>query len=501
MSKGIYFLEQNRTIVSDMEGYFFIKNEYNLAGTSNSISKGVPEILSNPSIQVIVISESLIDGNCMTALAKLSNSQAMKIVTLNTPNEMLQNDIRKTGAKIIIKPYGFTDLDKVIKSNMQAAPQPKPAPVPQSQPQSKPVEPKRPMSDNPFITQGAKYTNESQEDVKDRLRKVRVTPTEETRDRLLPQQVLAVHNQKGGVGKTTTTKELAIAIRRFGIKKNGVIKQPEVCIVDCDLDACGDITHMMNLPARKNIGLWNTDLKLEQRRIEEKTGKVEPLTNIRFSEQTIKGNYLVRHESGVWVLPAPTIKMESTKIHRDAIQSIIQNLRACDFDIILLDTGPNILEYSVAALLEADKILAVSTCEISSVNRLDGIIKDLLNFSDFGRDLNKIKLIINMYDNKGNISPKEVATVLNVELVGVIPRFDEMPNINNEAYSSFDNKIAKDKKANQIYSDSINKIARKVTGIDAIQNRQVRVNQLPNPALNPNQQPPKKSFWQKLFGK
>lgn len=522
MSKGIYFLEQNSGIVSDFEGYFFLKNEYALVGSSNSINRGVTEILSNPSVQIIVISENLIDGNCITALSKLTTSQAMKIVTLNAPNEMLQNDLRKYGVKIIIKPYGFAELDRAIKSGI-ASPNTQAQVPPQTQSQPRPQVQinerlQEPVVDNPFIIQGAKYANESPDDIKERFRRIRAeAPVEERKERLIPQQVFAIHNQKGGVGKTTTTKELAIAIRRFGIKKNGVIKQPEVCIVDCDLDACGDITHMMNLPARKNIAVWHNDLKVEQTRIEAKTGKKEPLSSIRFTEQQIKQSYLVRHESGVWVLPAPTVRIESTKIYSDAIKAIIQNLRACNFDVILIDTGPNILAYSIAALLEADKILAVSTCEISSVNRLDSLIKDLLAYKEFERRLDKFKLIINMFDNRGNILPKEVAEVLNIELVGVIPKFDEMSNINNEAYSSFDNKIAKDKRANDIYSDSINKIARKITGIDSMQSQQFRTNQIPNqvpmqnynpnpvqnynPNFNPNQQPTKKGFWARLFGR
>ena len=38
MPKGIYFLEQNKSIVSDMEGYFFLKGEYKLVGSSNSLN-------------------------------------------------------------------------------------------------------------------------------------------------------------------------------------------------------------------------------------------------------------------------------------------------------------------------------------------------------------------------------------------------------------------------------------------------------------------------------
>lgn len=488
MAKGVYFIEPNQNIISDFEGYFMLNPSLTLIGNSGLLSQALTEICSNPAVDIIIIAESMIDGDCVTALKQLSTHSATKIVTINAANEMLQQQIRSLGGIVLMKPYTYSDLDTVLSRDVTTS-----ASVPEESILNNPISeaPQTPI-DNPYIEMAIpKDVKNKPDDIKEKLRQVRRAHPMAQSEHLLPQQVIAIHNQKGGVGKTTLAKELAVAIHRFGIVKNGQTHQPKVCLCDFDLDA-SDVISVLNLPPKPNISDWYNALTIESQRIGVIKGTPEPVENIRFTEKQIMENFLIRHETGIYVLAAPESKKESTEIHKEDIRAIINNLRACSFDIIILDTGPNILDYTLTSLIEADTILAVSTCEFVSAKRLNSIIQDIVKIP--GCNPSKIKLVVNMYDRMCNIAPQELVDVLNLELMGVIPKFDEMGNINNEAYSVFYNKVAKDKKANLAYAEAINRLARKVTHVDEMSSS-VR-----SADMQQSETKKKRGFWHRLFG-
>lgn len=532
---GVYFIEPNQSIVSDFEGYFLLNsNRVKFCGSSGIFSEAYQVIQKDPSINVIIIAQELTDMNCIKALQQLSGHSALKIVCINKGDELLQKQINDYGAKVLIKPYNFTDLNNVIfahnpvpqprqetinSSPQQPQPQPQNQPQPQSAPQQQPsqnifnpaynsnsfqnsqgyqnqgpqqsqYQPQNPfdtgINDNPFANINS--VNKSSNDIKEQLRQVRrEKPNSVKNNSFLQQQVIAIHNQKGGVGKTTLAKELAIAMRRMNIVKNGQSYQPKVCLCDFDLGA-SDIISVLNLPSKPNISTFYNDLHMEAKRIGAVKGQEEPIENIRFNPQQILNNYLILHESGIYVLAAPENKRDSIDIHSEDISAIIDNLKACGFDYIILDTGPNILGYTLMALLKADTVLAVTTCEITSVSRLNSIIQEIVNVSGFNP--NKLKLVVNMYDGTSDITPEEIVELLHIELVGTIPKYNEIGNINNEGYSAFYNKVSRDKKANMVYAETINRLAKRITNLD----------RRGTPSSNKGETNKKRSFWKSLFG-
>ena len=80
MLKGIYFLETNSGILSDMEGCFTINDAFLYKGGCGVIREAVKQLNQMDSVDFIVISERLIDGDCEEALRQLENIQAQKIV-------------------------------------------------------------------------------------------------------------------------------------------------------------------------------------------------------------------------------------------------------------------------------------------------------------------------------------------------------------------------------------------------------------------------------------
>lgn len=519
MIHNVFFIDNNKDAVSDFESLCFINPEINVVGGTGLISDGVNQIKTNPSINVVVISQNIIDGDCITALKALQSLSCKKIVIINEPNEIMQSNIENLGGICTLYPFDYNALENILQSgNNNAAYAQQPSfqqfspnnreninSIPFNYDNTQNQEYNNPsaqnynpysnnkhndiddieLRDNPFVNMAINNMEQTAPDVKEKLRMIRREKPAESNGRIFAQKVIALHNQKGGVGKSTLAKELAVAIRRFIVVKDGIQRQPNVCLCDFDLDA-NDLIAMLNLPEHPNIGDWYNDLHIESKRTAAAKGLIEePISNIVFTEKDIKSKYLQKHESGIYVLAAPESKRISTEIHREDIKAIINNLKMCDFDVIIIDTGPNILDYTITSLIEADTILAVSTCELISARRLDSIIRDLAQTP--GCPLSKIKLVINKYDQMSNIEPSEITDVLRLELYGIIPYFSEICNIHNEGYSAFYNKVAKNRQANTIFLESINALAKKLIGIDQI-------------AAQVSSTTQNKSFWSKLFG-
>ena len=104
-----------------------------------------------------------------------------------------------------------------------------------------------------------------------------------------------------------------------------------------------------------------------------------------------------KHDSGLYILTAPENKTDGLQVSREVIIAVLENLRLCDFDIVIVDTGSNIFDYTIAAILKATVILALSTCDVVSAKRIDGVLEDILLGID-GFDKSKMKLVINKYD-------------------------------------------------------------------------------------------------------
>ena len=210
MLKGIYFLETNSGILSDMEGCFTINDAFLYKGGCGVIREAVKQLNQMDSVDFIVISERLIDGDCEEALRQLENIQAQKIVATSTKDEILKMKLAKK-ARLLPFPYTYDELDELLKKicgsstygegeieqiaessvarsvdNPFSAGREEPAPEPVPEP------PQRPS-------------------FQERLKNVQFHQTSQREDRLFSQKTVVVCNQKGGVGKSTITKELAIA--------------------------------------------------------------------------------------------------------------------------------------------------------------------------------------------------------------------------------------------------------------------------------------------------
>ena len=456
MLKGIYFLETNSSMLSDMEGCFTINDAFVYRGGCGVIREAVKQLEQMKDISFVVISDRLIDGNCEEALSQLSHLSAQMIVATSTKDELTRTRIAKK-AKLLPYPYSYDELDALLKKICGS-----------SSYEDGEIEEIANSHiardvDNPFSA-GQKKEEPVQEPVavrkpsfQDRLKDVQLTKTSQRTGRIMPQRTIAIYNQKGGVGKSTIAKELAIAMTCLSIQNGEELYRPRVCLCDFDLDS-SDMASLLNLAPEPNIKQWSDDISKQYE-------KAKKMDTVLFSEWDIKQNYLQQHESGLYVLVAPERKTEGLSINYRTVSTIIENLKLCDFDVIILDTGSNILDYTISALLTASDILALSTCDVVSAKRIDGVLEDiLLNVEGFDRG--KMRLLVNKYDPAFNISPDELSGVLQMPLVGIIPDCREITNVNNGGNSVFygNTKSADKQKA---FANAVRIVAKRLLELDA----------------------------------
>jgi chromosome partitioning protein len=190
--------------------------------------------------------------------------------------------------------------------------------------------------------------------------------------------VIAVANQKGGVGKTTTSINLAASL---------AATKRRVLLVD--LDAQGNATMGVGVD-KSTLELTARDVLLE---------KTPPARAIQFLPAL-----------GLWLLPANADMTEAEIKLRDvpagdfALKTALADV-ASQFDYIILDCPPALSKLTVNALVCADGVLIPMQCEYYALEGLSALVDTV----------EKIKRVINprleiegllrtMFDPRNNLA-------------------------------------------------------------------------------------------------
>ena len=200
--------------------------------------------------------------------------------------------------------------------------------------------------------------------------------------------VVTISSGKGGVGKTTTTANLAVALASSG--------QKVVCID-------GD------------IGLRNLDvvMGLENRIVYDLVDVIEGRCRLR--QAMIRDKRVAE----LYLIPAAQTRDKSAVSPSDMVR-LCDDLRA-DYDWVIIDSPAGIERGFRNALAPADMVVVVTNPEVSAVRDADRII-GLVEAEEKG----PAKLIINRLNTalakRGEmLSPEDVLELLAIELIGVIP--------------------------------------------------------------------------------
>jgi septum site-determining protein MinD len=204
----------------------------------------------------------------------------------------------------------------------------------------------------------------------------------------MPAQVITITSGKGGVGKTTATANLAVALATEGSK---------VVCIDGD------------------IGLRNLDviLGLENRIVYDIVDVIEG--RCRLKQAMIRDKKL----PNLYLIPAAQTR-DKNAVSPSDMNRLIKDLRP-EFDFVLIDSPAGIERGFRNAIATADRVLVVTNPEVSAVRDADRVI-GILEAEDKGPGA----LIINrlnpvLVKKNDMLSADDVLDLLAIELIGIVP--------------------------------------------------------------------------------
>lgn len=209
---------------------------------------------------------------------------------------------------------------------------------------------------------------------------------------------IAIVSGKGGVGKTTISCGLALALSKTG---------KSVCLIDLD------------------VGLNNLDVLLG---LENKI--VYDLADCVYGRCRLK-QALVSDSSFENLYLLPQVRFSAEKITKNQICAVTDKLAGV-FDYVIIDAPAGAGENFELAVSGANEVLVIVTPHMASLRDADKVISIVK-----GKGIDEISFVVNrirgdMVARKEMLNHTQIAKLLKCKIMGVVPESDDI-NI----YSSF----------------------------------------------------------------
>jgi chromosome partitioning protein len=205
--------------------------------------------------------------------------------------------------------------------------------------------------------------------------------------RLVPTKVIAVANQKGGVGKTTTAVNLAACLAALGQR-----------LLLLDLDSQANATSGLGFEKKEGASAYQPLLGEGSL-----ADKIQPTA--------WAGLHLVPSEVDLCGADIELARMERHLLRvRDCLQPICASGQ---YDAVVMDCAPSLGVLTLNAFAAARHLIVPLQCEyyalegISMIHRVVGQLRD----AGINPDLNLLGVVMTMFDGRTNLSNQVVGEV------------------------------------------------------------------------------------------
>lgn len=198
-------------------------------------------------------------------------------------------------------------------------------------------------------------------------------------------QIISVANQKGGVGKTTTTVNLGACLASLGKK-----------VLLVDMDAQGNAT--------SGVGIRKPDV-------------TQDIYDVLVNELPIADATLVTEHENLSIVPA-TLQLAGAEIELTSMMARESRLKGSLaevtdlYDYILIDCPPSLGHLTINSFTASDSILIPVQCEYYALEGLSQLLNTVrLVQKHFNPELEIEGVLLTMYDARTNLGNEVVAEV------------------------------------------------------------------------------------------
>lgn len=215
-------------------------------------------------------------------------------------------------------------------------------------------------------------------------------------------RTIAIANQKGGVGKTTTAFSLGVALSKEG---------KSVLLIDADPQ--GDLTTYM--------GVYNQDDL--------------PITISTLIERTINDNEVnaeeavLHHNEGVDLIPSninlamTEVNLFSYKNRENAMRESLKELKE-KYDYIIIDCMPSLSMITTNALATADEVIIPVQSQYLSARGMGNLLNTIAKVkANINNDLTVGGILLTLVDRRTNL-PKTIKSEIEDNYGNIVKIYD-----------------------------------------------------------------------------